>query len=90
MLREDLALEISMKKDIPMEDVEEVLAEEERIITEEKKAKKKKKFMTITILVTFFLLGAAAAMYVLDKKHKIDVEQVLKNYADKLAKKFDM
>lgn len=83
MLKEDLALEISMKKDIPMEDVEEVLEEEERILSEEKKARKKKKCMFITILVTFFLMGAAAAMYVLDKKHKIDIEHVIKGYADK-------
>ena len=90
MLREDMALEISMRRDIPMEDVEEVLDEENRIIEEEKKCKKKKKFLILTFTVTFFLMGAAAAMYILDKKQKIDMEELIKIYADKLAKKLDM
>lgn len=83
MTREDIALEISMRKGIHMEDVEEVLKEEENIIEEERRIKKKKKCIFVTVLVTFFLLGAAAAMYVLDKKNKIDVERVIKEYADK-------
>lgn len=90
MLREDLALEISMRRDIPMEEVEEVLEEECKLIEEEKKCKKRKKCMILTITITFFLLGAAAAMYILDKKQKIDMDELIKSYADKIAKKLDM
>lgn len=90
MLKEDMILEISMKKDIPMEDVEEVLDEEERILEEERKSKKKKKCLFITAMVSFFLLGAAAAMYILEKKQKINMEGFVKKFADKFAKKMDM
>ena len=90
MLRDDMALEISMRRDIPMEDVEEVLDEECRILDEEKKCKKKKKFLVLTCVVTLFLLGAAASMYILDRKQKLDMDRFLENYADKFAKKLDI
>lgn len=89
MLREDMALEISMRRDIPMDEVEEVLEEQDKIICEEKKCKKKKKCMILTCTMIFFLLGAAAAMYILDKKQKIDMEKFIKTYTDKIAKKLD-
>lgn len=90
MTRDDMALEISMRRDIPLEEVEEVLDEEEILVDEEKKCKKRKKFMMLTFTITLFMLGAAAAMYVLDRKQKIDMDELIKSYADKIAKKLDM
>ncbi len=85
MTRDDLALEISMTQDIPLDDVYDVLEEEDRILTEEKKAKKKKKCICITIITTIFIMGAVAAMCILDKKQKIDMDELIKKYADKLS-----
>lgn len=83
MQRDDMILEISMRRDIPMEDVEEVLEEEDIIIAEERKCKKKKK--CIIMGVTFFLMlaGAAITLFVLDKKEKIDIEDTVKKYVKK-------
>lgn len=83
MQRDDMILEISMRRDIPMEDVEEVLEEEDIIIAEERKCKKKKK--CIIMGVTFFLMlaGAVITLFVLDKKEKIDIEDTVKKYVKK-------
>ena len=55
---------ISMRTDIPMDEVEEVLDEEDMIIEEELCKCRKKKCMITTILVVVFVLGAAVAVYV--------------------------
>ncbi|MDE6025582.1 MAG: hypothetical protein K2G45_09020 [Lachnospiraceae bacterium] len=87
MLRDEMAAEISMRRDIPMEEVEEVLDERERIVEEECKCKKRKKCIVGTLLITFFLMGAACALYILDKKEKIDMELTIKKYVDKYTEK---
>lgn len=89
MLRDDLITEISMRTDIPMDEVEEVLDEEDMIIEEELCKCRKKKCMITTILVVVFLLGAAVAVYVLDRKDKIDVEAIVKKYTDKMKDYLD-
>ena len=45
--------------------------------------------MITTILVVVFLLGAAVAVYVLDRKDKIDVEAIVKKYTDKMKDYLD-
>ncbi|MGN0436467.1 MAG: hypothetical protein ACI4D8_07555 [Wujia sp.] len=86
MMRDDLVEQISMRRDIPVEDVEEVLEEQDIILEEEARAKKRRKVLCLSVMITVFALGAAAAMYILDKKQKIDMEQTIKKYADKLSK----
>lgn len=86
MTRDDLITEISMRCDVPMEDVEEVLDEEDIILAEELKVCKKKRCMVMTIVMVIFLLGAAFAVYMLDKKEKINVEATVKKYMDKIKK----
>ena len=86
MTRDDLITEISMRCDIPMEDVEEALDEEDIILAEELKVCKKKRCMVMTIVMVIFLLGAAFAVYMLDKKEKINVEATVKKYMDKIKK----
>lgn len=79
MLREDLVTEISMRRDIPVEDVEEVLEEEELIFCEEMLAKKKKRRFCIIGTVLVFIAGVAAALAILNKKQKIDFEAMLES-----------
>lgn len=90
MDREELISEISMRTSISMADVEEVLEQEDIIIEEDfKRREKKKKICTLaTILV--FLAGVVAALLVLDKKEKIDIDDIedmvkvnVKKYTDK-------
>lgn len=86
MTRDDLITEISMRCDIPMEDVEEVLDEEDIILEEELKACKKRRCIIMTVMMVIFLAGAAFAVYMLDKKEKIDVEATVKRYMDKIKR----
>lgn len=86
MMRDDLVEQISMRRDIPIEDVEEVLDEQDAILCEEAKEKKRKRMVFVSVMMTVFILGAAAAVYILDKKQKIDMEQTIRKYADKLSK----
>lgn len=84
MLREEMIAEISMKRDIPMEDVEEVLEEEDIIVAKEIKCKKRKKCLCFCGITLVFLMGAAVALYILDKKQKIDIEEIIKKYSEKM------
>ena len=84
MLRDDLITEIATRTDIPVCEVEEVLDEEDMIMEEELYKCHKRKCMITTILVVVFLLGATVAVYVLDRKEKIDVEKIVKKYTDKM------
>ena len=86
MEREDMIVEISMRTDIPMEDVEDVLDYQDIIETEELISCKKKKCIFMTILIVMFVLGVAVTLCVLDKKEKIDIEATVKKYVDKFAK----
>ena len=86
MERDDMILEISMRTDIPMEDVEEVLEYEDLIMTEELLSQKKKKCIVMTVIITVFVLGAACALWMLDKKEKIDIEATVKKYVEKFSK----
>ena len=79
MLREDLVAEISMRRDIPMEDVEEVLEEEESIFCEEETARKKKHKICVITAMFIFFAGVAATLAILNKKQKIDFETMLEN-----------
>ena len=87
MQRDDMILEISMRRDIPMEDVEEVLEEEDIIIAEERMCRKKKKCMFMGITIFLMLAGAAITLFVLDKKDKIDIEDTVKKYVKKYMDK---
>ncbi len=89
MLRDDLISEISMRTDIPMDEVEDILQEEDVIIEEELCRCHKKKCVITIMLIVVFLLGATVAVYVLDRKDKIDVEAVIKKYTHKMKDYLD-
>ncbi|MBR4514823.1 MAG: hypothetical protein IKO61_08070 [Lachnospiraceae bacterium] len=91
MDRDEIIAEISMRRDIPMEEVEEVLDEEDLLFAEyeSKRKRKKRRFFLFTFLV--FIAGAVAAVFYLDRQQKIDValikdtvEENVKKYADKI------
>jgi hypothetical protein len=85
MTREEMVAEISMRRDIPLEDVEDVLEEKEFIELEElcaKQKKKNRKKMCFFGTLLIFLAGAIAAVIILDRKEKIDAENMLKDYAE--------
>ncbi len=84
MMREDLAVEISMRTDVPIEDVEDVLEEQDNILEEERKEKGSKKCMIICSVMVVFLLGAVFTLMMLDKKEKIDMEKLIKKYTARL------
>jgi hypothetical protein len=85
MTRDEMVSEISMRRDIPLEDVEDVLEEKELIELEElcaRQKKKNRKKMCFWGTVIIFLAGAIVAIIVLDRKEKIDAENMLKEYAE--------
>ena len=84
MMREDLVVEISMRTDVPIEDVEDVLEEQDIILEEERKSKGVKKCIIVCSVMLIFLMGALATLMVLDKKDKIDMEKLIKKYTAKL------
>lgn len=88
MERDEMIAEISMRTDIPMEDVEAVIDEEEMIFVEKMACRKKKKRRCICVTMLVFIAGAVAAMFILDKKEKIDIEDIVKKnvkkYMDKM------
>ena len=84
MLRDEMIAEISMRRDIPMETIEEVLEEQDEIFEEGWKSRKKKKCIISISLVTFFVMGAAFTLYILDKKEKIDMQNTMKKYMEKI------
>lgn len=86
MEREDMIVEISMRTDIPMEDVEDVLDYQDIIEAEELMCCKKKKCIFMTILMVMFVLGAVVTLVILDQKEKIDIEKTVKKYVDKFSK----
>lgn len=86
MEREDMIVEISMRTDIPMEDVEDVLDYQDIIEAEELLCCKKKKCIIMTVLMVMFVLGAVVTLVILDKKEKIDIEKTVKRYVDKFSK----
>lgn len=82
MTREEMASEISMRIDVPLEDVEDVLEEEDGIEYEEYIKAKKRKKMCIMGTIIVFLAGVIAAIVILDKKEKIDAQAMLKAYSE--------
>ncbi len=86
MNREDLITEISARTDIPMENVEEILDEEDILIEEELRKCRKKKCIVFSLLMLTFIIGASVAVYILDRKEKIDIEAMVKKYMDKIKK----
>ncbi|MBE5953496.1 MAG: hypothetical protein E7257_04995 [Lachnospiraceae bacterium] len=86
MEREDMIVEISMRTDIPMEDVEDVLDYQDIIEAEELMCCKKRRCVVVTILMAMFVLGMVITLMVLDNKEKIDIEKTVKKYMDKLSK----
>ncbi len=95
MLREEMVSEISMRTDIPMEDVEDVLEERDVILEEECRCKKRKKRICIIASILVFISGAVAAIILLDRKDKIDLEAIedmvrsnAKRYTEKYAEKY--
>lgn len=91
MAREDLVAEISMRCDVPMDDVEAVLTEEDIICAEKEKSRKRKKRRCIITMAAVFIAGMAAAIICLDRKEKIciaDIEDMVrknvKKYMDKI------
>ncbi len=86
MNREDMALEISLRRGIELEEVEEVLEEEDLIEIEELIACKRRKKIFTMVGMSVFLVGAAAVLCILDKQEKIDIESTVKKYVDKIIK----
>ncbi len=86
MTREDMVVEISMRRDIPMDEVEEVLEEEDFIYLEEKLCRKHKKGMIVVTVISMMIITGAVVVYILDKKQKINMEAIIKKYTDKLSK----
>lgn len=86
MEREDMIVEISMRTDIPMEDVEDVLDYQDIIEAEELMCCKKRKCVVVTVLMVMFMLGVVVTLLILDKKEKIDIEKTVKKYVDKFSK----
>lgn len=91
MVRDELVSEISMRCDIPMEEVEEVLEEQDMLLAEEASRKKKRKCKRFWSMVIIFIAGMAAAIVFLDKKEKISLDDIedmvrrnVKKYADKI------
>ena len=78
MNREDLITEISARTDIPMENVEEILDEEDILIEEELRKCRKKQCIVFSLLMLTFIIGASVAVYILDRKEKIDIEAMVK------------
>ena len=89
MDRDELISEISMRCDIPFEDVEEVLDEEDLIYMEcERKRKRKKRIITFCTILAF-LAGAVAALLFLDSKEKISIENLQEMVKENVAKYVD-
>ena len=91
MVRDELVSEISMRRDIPMDEVEEVLEEQDILLAEEASRKKKRMCKCFWSTVIIFLAGIAATIVFLDKKEKINLEDIeemvkrnVKKYADKI------
>lgn len=87
MCNDEMITEISMRCDIPMDTVEEVLDERECIIEEECRRIRRRKRAACSLMITFFMLGAGVVLYLLDKKEKIDMQLTMKNYMDKSMEK---
>lgn len=88
MLREEMISEISVRREIPMETVDEVLEEQDALIDEEISARKRKKKKCLIGMLIGFLAGAAVALIILDKKEKINIEESVKKYTEKYMNKF--
>lgn len=93
MYRDEMISEISMRCNIPVEDVADVLEEEENIIEEERYCKKRKKKIIAMCLLATMAATAVGTVYMLDKKNKIDLEKTkndlertMKKYVEKLEK----
>lgn len=86
MTREEMVVEISMRRDIPIDEVEEVLEEEDFIYLEEKLCRKRKKGMIVLTVISMMIITGAVVVYILDKKQKINMEAIIKKYTDKLSK----
>ncbi len=86
MNRDELIAEISMRRDIPVDSVEEVLDEEDLIFAEyeSKRKRKKRRFFLFTFLV--FIAGAVAAVFYLDKKEKISVVRIYDTVGENVKK----
>ncbi|MGN0151251.1 MAG: hypothetical protein ACI39Q_02150 [Wujia sp.] len=90
MVRDELISEISMRRDIPMEEVEEVLEEQDMILEEECRCKKKRKCRCFVATLIIFVAGMVVAMLFLDKKEKIslsDIEDMVKSNVKKYVDK---
>ncbi len=91
MDRDELISEISMRRDIPIDEVEDVLDEEELIYAELERKYKRKKRLIIFGTVLVFLAGAVATLLFLDYKEKVSIaelkgaiEENVKKYVDKV------
>lgn len=87
MVREEMAAEIALRTDIPLEDVEEVLDEEDLIFLEEERGRKTRTALLIVGGVVLVAVIAIAVIYYLDKKEKINVKQTVQNCTDKINEK---
>ena len=82
MVRDELISEISMRRDIPMDMVEEVLDEEDVIFLEEEKACKKKRCIILSVIM-IILVAASVACVCIGNKKDVDIEESVKNYVEK-------
>ena len=89
MDRDELIAEISMRRDIPIDEVEEVIEEEDMIFAEEYFAhKRKKKMITLGVLIAF-IAGVVAAVIVLDRQEKISIAEIEASVKDNVKKYVD-
>ena len=87
--RDEMISEISMRRDIPIEEVEEVLDEEDIIFMEYERKRRRKKRIVKFCTVIIFLAGAVAALLFLDAREKISLEQLQSMIKENVAKYVD-
>ena len=87
MIREEMAAEIALRTDLPLEEVEEVLDEEDIMFLEEETRRKKTTAICVIGGVIVVTVAAVAVIYYLDKKEKINVRQTVDTCKDRISEK---
>ena len=86
MFYDEMVSEISMRCDLPVDEVADVLEEEENIIEEERRRRRRKKHLHFLCFLTVVAMTAAVTICVLDRQEKIDVEETVRRYLDKMER----
>ncbi|MBR1816190.1 MAG: hypothetical protein IJ763_05760 [Lachnospiraceae bacterium] len=86
MYYDELVSEISLRCDLPIDEVADVLDEEENIIEEERRYRKRKKHLYFLCFLLIVMMTAAVTICILDRQEKIDIENTVRKYLDKMEK----